>query len=128
MKILLTGFEPFGGSPVNPSGQVVSALAGRPIESINLYTAILPVAHASGPTALVCAVESYQPEVVLCLGQAGGRNVLSIERVAVNLLDDSIADNSGAVLTDQPVVAGGPTAYFVTLPVRALLGAVRAAG
>jgi pyroglutamyl-peptidase len=128
MKILLTGFEPFGGSPVNPSSQVVSALASHSIENVELHTAILPVTHVSGPAALVRAIESSMPDVVLCLGQAGGRSVLSIERLAVNLLDDSIADNSGAVLTDQPVVAGGPAAYFVTLPVRALLGAIRAAG
>ncbi len=128
MKLLLTGFEPFGGSSVNPSIQVVRALADTSLEGVDLHTTMLPVDRVTGPATLVMAVESFKPEVVLCLGQATGRGVLSIERVAVNLLDYAIADNSGAQVTDEPIVPDGPAAYFVTLPVREIRDAVRAAG
>jgi pyroglutamyl-peptidase len=89
---------------------------------------MLPVDRVTGPATLVMAVESFKPDVVLCLGQATGRAALSIERVAVNLLDYAIADNSGAVVTDEPIVPDGPAAYFVTLPVRRVRDAIRAAG
>jgi pyroglutamyl-peptidase len=125
MKILITGFEPFGGSTVNPSIQVVRAMASAPLDNVDLCTAMLPVDRITGPSTLVLAVDTYKPDVVLCLGQATGRTTLSIERVAVNLLDYHIADNSGALVTDEPVVPDGPAAYFVTLPVRDLLSAVR---
>jgi pyroglutamyl-peptidase len=128
MKLLLTGFEPFGGSHVNPSIQVVRILADSPLEGMDLHTAMLPVDRVSGPATLVLAVESFKPDVVLCLGQATGRSVLSIERVALNLLDYTIPDNSGAVITDEQIVPDGPTAYFSTLPVREIRDAVQAVG
>ncbi len=128
MKILLTGFEPFGGSEVNPSEQVVRAIARRPPRRVRLATAILPVDQQKGPAALWSAVEQHWPEAVLCLGEAAGRTAISIERVAVNLLDYRIADNAGNQVSDQPIVAEGPAAYFVTLPVRALLTALQEAG
>ncbi len=128
MRILLTGFEPFDDSPVNPSEQVVKRLAQRGVEGVELCTAILPVARLEGPQALLQALEQHQPEAALCLGQSGGRARLSIERVAVNLLDYEGADNRGQTSRDEPVNAGGPAAYFATLPVRRLLEAVQAAG
>jgi pyroglutamyl-peptidase len=128
MRILLTGFEPFGGSSVNPSIQVVRALAGERIDGIELSVAMLPVDRVSGPSTLITALDTYRPDRVVCLGQASGRAALSIERVAVNLLDFNIADNAGALVTDEPIVPGGPAAYFATLPVRQMLVAVRAAG
>ncbi len=128
IKILLTGFEPFGGSDVNPSEQVVKALAADPPAGMDLVTAILPVERAAGPQALLAAVQASQPQAVLCLGEASRRAVISIERVAVNLLDYRIPDNSGEQCVDQTVFADGPAAYFVTLPVRAMLTAVLDAG
>jgi pyroglutamyl-peptidase len=118
MKILLTGFEPFDKSPINPSEQVVQALAAETIPGVKLETAILPVDYASGPDVLLQACDTSQPDAVLCLGQASGRKVISIERVAVNLLDFRIPDNAGNQINDQPVVADGKAAYFITLPVR----------
>jgi pyroglutamyl-peptidase len=106
----------------------VRALADTSLEGVDLHTTMLPVDRVTGPATLVMAVESFKPEVVLCLGQATGRGVLSIERVALNLLDYAIADNSGAQVTDEPIVPDGPAAYFVTLPVRQMRDAVRAAG
>ena len=113
---------------VNPSAEVIQALAGYAIDTVDLHTALLPVTHDGGPAALVHAIESIQPDTVLCLGQANGRNALSIERVAINLLDFSIPDNAGNSITDEPIVAEGPAAYFTTLPMRALLAAIRKAG
>jgi pyroglutamyl-peptidase len=128
MRILLTGFEPFGGSPINPSQEVVKALASCPPAGIVLHTVILPVTHRGGPEELLRALDRTQPEAVICLGEAGRRAGLSIERVAVNLVDDSIPDNAGERWVDQPVIAGGPAACFVTLPVKAMQQAMIDAG
>ena len=134
MKILVTGFEPFGGSPLNPSEQVVRALAGQgelapePVSRAIVTTAILPVDRFRGPEALRSALERTQPDAVLCLGEAARRATLSIERVAINLMDYRIPDNAGQQVTDTPIVQGGPAAYFATLPVRAMLAAVQGAG
>lgn len=128
MKVLLTGFEPFGGSTINPSEQAVHALAGSPPAGIDLSTAILPVDKTTGPEALLKAIAEVQPDVVICLGEASGRAVISIERLAVNLMDFRIPDNKGEQAVDQPIRADGPAAYFATLPVRKLQEAVMAAG
>jgi pyroglutamyl-peptidase len=128
MRVLLTGFEPFGKSEVNPSEQVVRTLAAEPLANVELFTAVLPVERQRGPAVLLQAVETYRPDAVLCLGEAGRRPAVSIERVAINLLDYGIADNAGSQVVDESIVPGGPAAYFVTLPVRAMVAAVLAAG
>ncbi len=124
MKLLLTGFEPFGGQTVNPSERVVAALTTQTIPDVELHSAILPVDHERGPAALLNAYESIRPDAVICLGEAGRRMRISIERVAINLLDYRLPDNAGRQIVDEPIVAGGPAAYFCTLPVRALYQAV----
>jgi len=128
MKVLLTGFEPFGGSQVNPSAQVVRTLARDGLPGVALHSAILPVDRRGGPATLLNAVRALHPDAILCLGEATRRMAISIERVAINLLDYRMADNAGHQAMDEPIVPDGPAAYFVTLPVRALLEAVRAAG
>ena len=128
MKVLLTGFEPFGSSSVNPSEQAARMLCQMSLPGIELSTAILPVDRLCGPSALLRAVQATQPEAVVCLGEASRRAALSIERVALNLLDFRMPDNAGHQCIDEPVAPDGPAAYFVTLPVRAMLDAVRAAG
>jgi pyroglutamyl-peptidase len=128
MKILLTGFEPFGESKINPSEQVVRALARENIPGIELHTAILPVERVRGPQTLLAAVTRVQPEAVVCLGEASRRMAISIERVAINLLDYRIPDNAGQKIVDEPIARDGPAAYFCTLPVRAMYNAVRIAG
>lgn len=128
MKLLLTGFEPFGGSPVNPSEQVVRAIERQGIKDVQLQTAILPVERAAGPAMLIRAVQNGKPDAILCLGEASRRAAISIERIAVNLLDYRIADNAGQRVVDEPIVPNGPAAFFVSLPVRAMLDAVCAAG
>jgi pyroglutamyl-peptidase len=128
MKVLLTGFEPFGGSQVNPSAQVVRTLAHDGIPGVALHSAILPVDRQGGPATLLNAVRALHPDAILCLGEATRRMAISIERVAINLLDYRMADNAGHQAIDEPIVPDGPAAYFVTLPVRAMLEAVHAAG
>jgi pyroglutamyl-peptidase len=120
MKILLTGFEPFDDSPSNPSEQVVHALASEGVLGVQIETAVLPVDLRLGPAALLNAVKACEPDVIICLGQASRRAVISIERVAVNLLDFRIPDNAGNQVEDQLVEAEGPAAYFTTLPVRTI--------
>ena len=128
MKLLLTGFEPFGGSQINPSEQVVLALAHDGLPGIELRTLILPVDRVRGPAAAINAIKEFGPNAILCLGEASRRMSISIERVGINLMDYRIADNSGHLAVDEPIAPGGPAAYFVTLPVRAMLNAMRAAG
>lgn len=127
MNLLLTGFEPFGGSPVNPSEQVVRTLASQGLDGVHLETAILPVDRTRGPAELIRAMQQSHPDAILCLGESG-RNVVSVERVAINLLDYRIADNAGNQVVDEPIAPDGPAAYFTTLPVRAMVDAIRAAG
>jgi pyroglutamyl-peptidase len=91
-------------------------------------SAVLPVERTGGSRALLAAVEQAKPDIAVCLGEAGGRSAISIERVAVNLADFAIADNAGHQAVDEPVVEGGPAAYFATLPIRAMHAEVAAAG
>ena len=127
MRLLLTGFEPFGGSAINASEQAVQKLAAQGLPGIDLVTAILPVDRLHGPEKLLQVVDESQPTAILCLGEASSRAVLSIERVAVNLLNFTIPDNQGVQVEDEPIIPGRPAAYFVTLPVRKAIEAVQAA-
>jgi len=128
MKILLTGFEPFDSSPINPSEQIIRALEDEATPGVAVETAVLPVDLVRGPAALLHAVEAAQPEAILCLGQANRRTVISIERVAVNLLDFRIPDNAGNQAKDQVIVPDGPAAYFTTLPVREIYDTLKENG
>ena len=125
MKALVTGFEPFGGEKINASLEAVRRLPAN-IGAIEIVTAALPTSYARSLPALEAAITRARPDIVLCVGQAGERAALCVERVAVNLQDAEIADNDGAHPVDTPVVAGGPTAYIATLPVRAIVAALRA--
>jgi pyroglutamyl-peptidase len=114
--ILLTGFEPFGGEPVNPSWEVARALAGEMMGSLRVESVQLPCVFAQAPQALQTALAQYSPGAVLCLGQAEGRSEVTPERVAINMLQARIPDNAGAQPQEEPVVPHGPTAYFSGLP------------
>ncbi|WP_374668473.1 pyroglutamyl-peptidase I [Ramlibacter sp.] len=127
-KILLTGFEPFDGSAVNPSLQAAQALRGRRIAGHQVVAAALPTVFGASLTALLALLEQHHPVLVLATGQAGGRPAICMERVAINVDDARIPDNAGAQPVDQPVVPGGPAAYFSTLPIKAMRAAVQAQG
>jgi len=121
MKILLTGFETFADHPVNPSQEFLKQLPEKIEPDINLLKLILPVDHQSAPGMIVKEISEKKPDAVIAFGLAAGRAKLSLERVAVNLLDFKIPDNTGAVISDKPVIPEGPAAYFTTLPIRAML-------
>jgi pyroglutamyl-peptidase len=128
LRLLLTGFEPFGGSPVNPSQLAVQALAQDPLRGFELHTAILPVSYERAPGILREELDRVQPQAVICLGEAGRRTALSLERFALNLADAHLPDNTGQQWEDQPVVPDGPAAYFSSLPLKPMQAAVLAAG
>lgn len=128
MNILLTGFEPFGGEAINPSWEVARALDGEVLGEGRVHSRCLPTTFAGAPVALRAALADLQPRVVVALGLASGRTEISVERVAINLIDARIADNLGQRPLDQPVRADAPPAYFSTLPVHAIRDGLRAAG
>ncbi len=127
MKVLVTGFEPFGGESVNPALEAVLRLPPR-LGALDIATASLPSVFGRALAALEDALVATRPDIVLCVGQAGGRAELSLERVAINVDDARIPDNDGQQPIDRPVVAGGPAAYFATLPIKAAVRALREAG
>lgn len=124
MRILVTAFEPFGGDGVNPTMEVLSRLQPRE----GLSRLVLPVTFQGAGAALTRAVETIRPDAVLSLGLAGGRDRITPERVAINLDDARISDNDGLQPVDQPIVPGGPDAYFSTLPVREIVRRIEALG
>jgi pyroglutamyl-peptidase len=126
-RVLVTGFEPFGGGSVNPSQRLVEELAADPPSGIELETALLPVAYARSAGALRAAVDAARPDVVVCFGQADGRTGISIEQFAHNLDGAESVDNDGASSTVE-IDADGPAAYRSTLPVDAIVAALRAEG
>lgn len=128
MNVLLTGFEPFGGEGINPSWEVARALHSQVIAGALVHARCLPTSFGEAPVALAEALASVQPGLVIALGQASGRSEVSIERVAVNLIDARIADNAGQRPQDVPVRADAPAAYFSTLPIKAMRDALRVAG
>lgn len=128
MNILLTGFEPFGGESINPSWEVARVLHGQRVGGAIVQACRLPVTFDVAPRALAQALAGLRPALVVALGQASGRSEISIERVAVNLIDARTPDNAGERPLDVPVLAGAPAGYFSTLPVKAMRDALRAAG
>jgi len=127
MKALFTGFEPFGGEGVNASIEAVRRLRER-AGTLDVVTAELPTSYSRSHAVLEAAIARAEPDIVLCVGQAGERAALCVERLAVNIQDAEIADNDGARPVDTPIVPGGPAAYLATLPVRSAVTAMQAAG
>lgn len=127
-RVLLTGFAPFDGARQNPSWQAVSRLHGRQVAGHRIVSRELPTEFGTAPRVLRAAIAAVDPQLVVCTGLAAGRTCLSLERIAINVDDARIADNAGAQPVDTPVVRGGRAAYFSTLPVKAMLLALRDAG
>ena len=127
MKALVTGFEPFGGDAVNPSGEALLELPAR-LGELEVETRVLPTVFGRAIAALEDALITTRPDIVLCVGLAGGRAELSLERVAINVDDARIPDNDGQQPIDRPIIAGGAAAYFTGLPIKAAVVALREAG
>ena len=127
MKILITAFEPFGGEAQNPSKEVLAQLPEQ-IGRARIIKLLLPTAFVEAPKQAMAAMAAHQPDAVLCLGQAGGRAGITIERVAINVDDAGIPDNVGRQPVDMPIAPEGPAAYFCTLPIKKILAAIQHAG
>ena len=126
MKLLLTAFDPFGGASVNPALEAVK-LVGK-VDGVDIIKLEVPTVFGRAVEIVTAAIDEHKPDAVLCVGQAGGRPDLTPERVAINVDDARIPDNGGNQPVDIPVVAGGPAAYFSTLPIKAMAAKIREAG
>ncbi len=127
MDILITAFDPFGGEAINPAQEAVKLLPPE-IGGCRLHKLVVPTVFGEAGRLAAEAMGRLRPQAVICVGQAGGRRAVTMERVAVNLMDARIPDNAGNQPVDQPVEEGGPAAYFSTLPVKAMARAIQGAG
>ena len=127
MRALVSGFEPFGGRRLNPSGEVLGVLPPR-VGAADVATVMLPVRFADAWAALADAVEEADPDVVVALGQAAGASAVTIEEIAVNLDGPDDPDEAGVRPVDEPIVEGAPLAYRTGLPARGLEAALAAEG
>ena len=126
--VLLTGFEPFNQESINPAWEAVRALEGWSEGGFAVEVRQLPCVFGEAGEVLKGAVEALNPSIVIAVGQAGGRCDVSVERIAINIDDAPIQDNRQRQLVDQPIVMDGPAAYFSTLPIKAIVHELRAAG
>jgi pyroglutamyl-peptidase len=125
--VLVTGFDAFCGETINPSWQVCEHLPAE-IDGVRVVTRRVPCEFRRAIEVVAEAIERERPSIVICVGQAGGRAHLSVERVAINVDDARIGDNGGNRPIDEPIAVTGPAAYFATLPIKAMVHAMRAAG
>ena len=126
-KLLITGFEPFGGEQINPSWEAVKRLPDV-VNDYELTKLRIPVVFGSAAENVISEAGAIHPDVILCIGQAGGRNAITLELVGINLRHASIPDNNGAQPSDEEISADGADAYFTTLPVRKIAAAIEAHG
>ena len=124
-KVLISGFDPFGGEPVNPACELLGILDGKLLDGYRIVTQKIPTARFRAAEMLHSAITREDPAVILALGQAGGYSEIAVERVAINVDDYRIPDNDGNQPVDEPVVEGGPVAYWSTLPIRSIVRAMR---
>lgn len=127
MKILITGFEPFGGEKINPAWEAVNSLPSK-IDDIDIFKLQLPTVFRASGLKLFEAIDLLKPDVVICVGQAGGRFDFCVERIAINIDDGRIPDNNGHQPIDETIFKDGENAYFSTLPIKAIVEEVKKAG
>lgn len=127
-KLLITGFQPFDGESVNPALEVAKGLQGKTINGYEVIAREIPVVRFEALKAVQAAIEELQPDAVITIGQAGGRPDITVERIGINIDDFRIPDNKGNQPIDEPVVAGGPVAYWATLPIKKMVANVKAQG
>jgi len=127
-KILITGFEPFGGQAINPALEAVTRLNGYPLVGAEIATCSVPVVYMKSIHAVIEAIKIHQPDYVITVGQASGRAAITPERIAINMDDFRIPDNEGNQIIDEVISAEGPDAYFSTLPIKAMVKAMQNKG
>jgi len=125
-KILVTGFDPFGGELINPAIEAVNRLSDE-IDGVAVIKHELPTIFHKSIEKLIAAIEKESPDAVLCIGQAGGRPNINVERIAINCDDARIDDNEGNRPSDSKIAQDGPDAYFATLPIKAMVSDMNAA-
>ena len=125
-KLLITGFDPFGGASINPAWEAVKLLPEQ-IGDFEIYKLEIPTVFGLAAETVLTKAEELQPDVILCIGQAGGRAAVTPERIAVNIRDAKIRDNAGNQPVGEFVVSDGPAAYFATVPVMEMADAICAA-
>jgi pyroglutamyl-peptidase len=126
--VLLTGFEPFNGASINPAWEAVRLLEGWSGDGFRVEVRLLPCVFGRAAEALLGFVDEVRPDVAIAVGLAGGRPEISVERIAINVDDARFLDNAGQQPIDVPIVADGPAAYFTTLPLKAMVAAMREQG
>ena len=127
MKVLVTGFDPFGGEKLNPALEAIKSLPSE-IQGAKVRWLEVPTVFYKSAKILEEEIRIYQPDIVLCIGQAGGRKGLTPERVAINQDDARIQDNEGNQPIDRPIQLDGPPAYFSSLPIKAMVQAIKEEG
>ena len=127
-KVLITGFEPFGGDKINPALEAVKLIEGRQLNGGEIVICQVPVVRYEAIDAVMAAIEEHKPDVVITVGQAAGRAGITPERVAINMDDFRIPDNGGIQVVDEPVYQDAPDAYFSTLPIKAMVKAMQEQG
>ncbi|SHE46452.1 pyroglutamyl-peptidase [Marinitoga hydrogenitolerans DSM 16785] len=127
MKVLVTGFDPFGGEKINPSFEAVKMLPNK-ILNVSIVKLEIPTVFYKSIETLRSKICEIQPDIVICTGQAGGRSHISIERVAINIDDASIEDNEGNKPEDKPIFFDGENAYFSNLPIKDIVKGVKSIG
>ncbi len=126
MKILMTAFDPFGGSALNPAEQALSLVC--PPDGIELKKLTVPTVFGLSTKAVLEAMDQFSPDYVICVGLAASRNALTPERVAINIRDARIADNAGNAPVDEKIAEDGDAAYFSTLPIKKIVEKMRERG
>lgn len=126
-KLLITGFEPFGGEEINPSWEAISRLPDQ-INEYEIIKLCIPVVFGEAAKVVLAKAKEIYPDVILCIGQAGGRGAITPELVGINLRNASIPDNKGNHPEDEPIIEGGDCAYFSTLPIRKMAQAINDSG
>lgn len=130
-KVLLTGFGPYGNTPVNPAQSVADMLDGETIADARIFGRVVPNTFFKSIEATAALIDEIRPDLVIMMGEYGGRAMITVERIAQNFNDATrygLADNDGVAPLGEPTAADGPVAYFATVPIRAMVKAMRAAG
>lgn len=125
-RLLITGFDPFGGASVNPAWEAVKLLPDT-IGDFMLCKLEIPTVFGLAAETVIARANEFHPDVILCIGQAGGRNAVTPERIGVNIRDARIPDNAGNQPSGERIASDGPAAYFSTVPVEEMAAAIRAA-
>ena len=125
-KLLITGFDPFGGASINPAWEAVKLLPEK-IADFEVHKLEIPTVFGLAAETVIAKAEEVQPDVILCIGQAGGRAAVTPERIAVNIRDARITDNAGNQPIGEFIAPDGPAAYFATVPVKEMAAAICAA-